>query len=66
MNTIIFVAVIYFCVDGKCGMISDRVPFENKDECLAELDRREKDLKSKGVNGAIEGRCLPVEFNKQI
>lgn len=65
MSQILYVAVIYFCVGKNCAMISDRFPYETKDKCSTELSVREKDLRSRGVDGVIDGRCIPVELNNQ-
>ena len=65
MKEIIFVAVIFFCNNNDCGVISPTIPYKNLNSCKAEVNAMIDKLRSEGAS-KIEGRCLDVEVNRYI
>lgn len=61
-----FIAIIHFCVAKHCAMISTVKPFGTIDRCKVELNIMEKDLKTRGVDGKIDGRCAKIIIQDKV
>jgi hypothetical protein len=65
VKTILYVAVIFFCQEDRCSVVSKGIPYDNATQCRVELDKKVNDLKKQGLS-PVEGRCLDIEFRKYI
>jgi hypothetical protein len=60
----LFIAVVFFCVNGECAFWKSQDNFYNVEECAAELQKAMKVFEVQGIESA--GTCLPINTKNNI
>lgn len=60
----LFLAVVFFCVNGECVFWKSNTNFYDMDQCLQEVAKTIDSLAAQGLESA--GTCLTVNMNEHI
>jgi hypothetical protein len=66
MDNILYLAIVFFCMNDQCGVISIEKPFENYDSCMVEVEAAESKLKSDKNITIVSGRCARFKYGVKI
>jgi hypothetical protein len=60
----LFLAVVFFCLNGECAFWKSEVGYYNVEQCAKEVQKMMTVFEDQGVPSA--GTCLPINLNKNI
>jgi hypothetical protein len=66
MDNILWLAVVFFCINKDCHVLSITVPFEDEAVCLQVISEMEDKLKAVPNITTIESRCLDIKYGIKL